>query len=297
LIPMPVAAFHKTRLAPTPSGYLHLGNVFSFALTAALAESHHADILLRIDDMDRERMLPAYLQDIFDTLQFLDIPYDQGPQHASDFEHSYSQRHRLKHYEAALQTLREKGLVYACSCSRTQILQSAVPGTYPGTCRHKHIPLDTPGVAWRLYTDASQKIRVKKQDGSQEEVALPADVQNIVVRKKDGFPAYQLCSVVDDVLFGIDMIVRGQDLWHSSIVQLYLAQALEKASFLEARFLHHPLLLDPSSRKLSKSAGDTSVHYMRQQGLTAQAIYQRLGEAIATPHTVKRWQDLAYFVV
>ncbi|HWB90453.1 MAG TPA: glutamate--tRNA ligase family protein, partial [Puia sp.] len=105
--------FKLTRIAPTPSGFLHLGNVFSFSLTAALARRTGAEILLRIDDLDRERVQRDYLQDIFDTLTFMQIPWDQGPRNVDDFEREYSQVHRLPLYRAALARLREAGAVYA----------------------------------------------------------------------------------------------------------------------------------------------------------------------------------------
>ena len=104
---------YKTRFAPTPSGFLHLGNVFSFVVAAALAACWKAHTLLRIDDMDRERVNPAYVQDIFDTLRFLNIPWDQGPVDVPDFELHFSQRHRLPIYRQALAELKEKGMLFA----------------------------------------------------------------------------------------------------------------------------------------------------------------------------------------
>ncbi|MES2108653.1 MAG: glutamate--tRNA ligase family protein, partial [Bacteroidota bacterium] len=90
--------FHKTRIAPTPSGFLHVGNVLSFSITAALARKTGAKTLLRIDDMDQTRANARYIQNIFDTLNFLEIPWDEGPANADDFEKSYSQVHRLNLY-------------------------------------------------------------------------------------------------------------------------------------------------------------------------------------------------------
>ncbi len=92
---MNIPNYKKTRIAPTPSGFLHLGNVLSFSITAALAKKHSAKILLRIDDLDRARANDQYLQDIFDTLNFLEIPWDEGPRNVNEFKNAYSQAHRM----------------------------------------------------------------------------------------------------------------------------------------------------------------------------------------------------------
>src|ERR1700761_6754186 len=94
--------FNKTRIAPTPSGFLHLGNVLSFAITAVIAEKTNAKILLRIDDLDRDRVNKQYVQDIFDTLNFLEIPWDGGPRNFGEYESEYSQVHRMGLYQRVL---------------------------------------------------------------------------------------------------------------------------------------------------------------------------------------------------
>src|SRR5579872_4577988 len=115
-------AYRKTRIAPTPSGFLHVGNILSFSLTAAMARDNGASILLRIDDLDRERANPEYVEDIFETLHFLDIPWDEGPAAATDFERHYSQLYRMALYEKALARLKAANAVFACACSRAQLL-------------------------------------------------------------------------------------------------------------------------------------------------------------------------------
>lgn len=292
----PAGLYHKTRFAPTPSGYLHLGNIFSFALTAALAEKSGAGILLRIDDMDRERANPDYIHDIFDTLPFLGLSWTEGPQNALELEERYSQRHRLQLYKLALDKLLDTGLVYACDCSRAQILKQSPGGSYPGTCRHKGLALDAQDVAWRLNTEAAETVSVRTLDGTSLRATLTADMQDPVIRKKDGFPAYQLSSVVDDIHFGIDLVVRGYDLWPSTLVQLHIARLLKEDHFLNTTFYHHPLLLDSHQRKLSKSAGDTSVHFLRQQGFSAEEIYLRLGKESGLSEPVTHWRDLGFML-
>ncbi|HEY4335701.1 MAG TPA: glutamate--tRNA ligase family protein [Puia sp.] len=254
--------FSKTRIAPTPSGYLHLGNILSFSITATLARQTGAKILLRIDDLDRERAERKYIDDIFDTLHFLKIDWDEGPRDTEDFEKEYSQLHRMDHYHRALRRLQDNGEVYACTCSRTQILKDSPDGSYPGTCRDKNIPLDTENACWRLHTPLSAD--------------LPKQIQDFIVRKKDGFPAYQLTSVIDDLHYGIDLVVRGEDLRDSTLAQQYLATVLKEDRFARIAFYHHPLLLDATGKKLSKTDGDISIQYLRRQGITPEGIRSRI---------------------
>ncbi|MEI6948123.1 glutamate--tRNA ligase family protein [Paraflavisolibacter sp. H34] len=262
----PLHPFRKTRIAPTPSGYLHPGNALSFLTTAQLAQKTGARVLLRIDDMDAQRARPEYVQDIFDTLRFLQIGWDEGPRNPEECTARFAQRHRLALYHDALQQLRAGGHVFACTCSRSEILRARPDGSYPGTCRHKGIPLDTPGASWRLHTAPEQTLRVKHPDGSVTTDRLPDSMHAFVVRKKDGMPAYQLTSVVDDLHFDVDLIVRGADLWPSTLAQLTLASLLGQTRFLEASFYHHPLLTDADGNKLSKSAGAQSIRHLRENG-------------------------------
>ncbi|MFD2888938.1 glutamate--tRNA ligase family protein [Chitinophaga cymbidii] len=264
----------KTRLAPTPSGFLHLGNAFSFALTAALAQQASAKILLRIDDLDRERVEEKYVQDIFDTLHFLGIPWHEGPRDHHEYQSIYSQLHRLPLYNEALQQLKNSGMLFACECSRAQISN----GIYPGTCRNKNLPLDGKNLNWRLRTNEEKTLTVRIPGGKSLASTLPAEMRDFVVRKKDGFPAYQLASLVDDRFFNVDLIVRGEDLWPSTLAQLYLADVLQYEKFRESIFYHHPLLLEAGDRKLSKSAGATSIQFLRKEGKTREDIYGMIAQ-------------------
>lgn len=259
--------FSKTRIAPTPSGFLHTGNLCSFLVTAQLARQTGAKVMLRIDDMDRERATDAYLQDIFDTLNFAGIEWDEGPTDLADFKIGWSQVHRLNYYNALLAELAAAGRVYACTCSRTDVMRTSPDGSYPGTCRNKALPLDTPGACWRLKTDNETPAVIKTLSGP-ESYLLPGSMFDFIVRKKDGFPAYQLTSVADDVLFGVDFVVRGADLLPSTIAQQQLAQLPSLAAFRTVTCRHHPLVTDESGAKLSKSAGSTSIRYLRGKGMT-----------------------------
>jgi len=259
--------FSKTRIAPTPSGYLHLGNAYSFVLTAQLAKRYGARILLRLDDLDRGRVNKDYVQDVFDTLDFLNIDYHEGPHNLLEYENEWSQVHRINIYQTYLDQLRDEKLVYTCVCSRTQITDC--------TCRDKNLPLDTPEANWRLMT-ADKSVTIKTLNAGLVTATLPEDMHDFVVRKKDGYPAYQLASLVDDLYFSIDLIVRGQDLWASTIAQCYLAQVLGKTDFQNITFHHHPLLMESGDKKLSKSAGATSIKYLREHGKTVADIFAQI---------------------
>jgi len=286
-VPNPHLPYKKTRIAPTPSGYLHLGNVLSFAITAALARQNNSKILLRIDDLDRNRANHLYLQDIFDTLNFLNIPWDYGPQDIEEFQANYSQIHRIPLYNKALKQLSDAGLVFACTCSRKQIND-----TQACNCFDKKISLHTENAAWRLITNDAVAIQVKNYNGQGINATLPAEMQNFIVKKKDGFPSYQLASVIDDTFYGVDLIVRGQDLWPSTLAQHALASALAMDNFADITFYHHPLLMEAPGKKLSKSAGATSVHYLRENGKKPADIYSLIAEMLGIEKPVTDWQQL-----
>ncbi len=288
---MPPSTFNRTRMAPTPSGYLHLGNILSFALTAALARKTGARILLRIDDFDMERTNRLFIQDIFDTLSFLAIPWDDGPRTMQEYENEYSQRHRMNKYNAALEQLKEGGCLFACKCSRTQVLSVGPDQGYPGTCRNLHIPLDTENTSWRLHTTDTLDLRVKTLSGTVA-THLPQSMRDFIARRKDRIPAYQLISVLDDLHYGVDLVVRGDDLWASTLAQHYLAQALQLPAFAGTTFYHHPLIMGPDGNKLSKSEGATSVHYLRKEHKTVADIYNSIGRALRVDGDVRNWEEL-----
>ena len=234
--------YTKSRIAPTPSGFLHLGNVLSFSITAYLAKKTGAKILLRIDDLDQARVNNAYLAD-----------------------------------------------VYACACSRSELNKPS----FKCPCKSKNIPLESKEVTWRLYTQDAASIFLTDISGNYQSFTLPAEMTNFIVRKKDGFPAYQLTSVVDDLFYGVDLIVRGEDLLPSTLAQQVLAKALGKSTFSEIAFYHHPLLKSAEGEKLSKSAGATSVQYLRQQGFKLEDIYQSIASMAGIKTKVANYEQLA----
>ncbi len=283
--------FTKTRFAPTPSGFLHLGNIYSFAFTAALAQKYNAKIFLRIDDLFREQLDIQHVHDIFDTLNFLIIPWDMGPKNMQEYEQQYSQMHRLGMYRKALGQLVDKGRVYACTCTRTEVGRLSADHAYTGTCRDKNLPLDTKDAWWRLRTDNTKELSVKTLDGVVT-TTLPATMQDFVIKRKDGYPAYQLTSVLDDIYFGIDLVVRGQDLWDSTLAQQYVASLLGENNFGNTIFYHHPLLITADGSKMSKTAGATSVQYYREQHKQPADVFALVAGMMGITERPNTWEDL-----
>jgi glutamyl/glutaminyl-tRNA synthetase len=239
------------RIAPTPSGFLHKGNIFNFMLTWLWAKKTGGNILLRIDDLDADRARPEYVDGIFRTLESLGLVWDIGPGSAADFEKNWSQKCRMEHYHKMLQTLRERHKLFACSCSRKELENFQI---YPGTCVAKNISMDAENVAWRVLVDGSMSFN-DMQKGTVT-TNLEKEIGSFVVRRRDGIPAYQIASLADDLFFGVTHIVRGEDLVHSTAMQLFLAKTLGEVSFLETKFWHHGLLLSEAGDKISKSTGN-----------------------------------------
>jgi glutamyl-tRNA synthetase len=265
----------KLRLAPTPSGFLHAGNVFNFLLNYTAARSRGATLLLRIDDLDADRKRPAYVQDVFDTLHWLGIDWDEGPADALSFETQWSQHQRLPLYQAALETLRAQGMLFACRKSRRDL--APFGGAYPEAFRDQNLDLDAPDVAWRIKTPPG--------------FPMP----DFIVRRRDGIPAYQVASVVDDVHFGVTHAVRGADLEASTQAQYFLADCLNSPVFASIRFYHHPLLLDDRGEKLSKSAGSEAVNALRSAGSGPEQVLKQaaLWLDVKNPAGIRTARDLS----
>jgi glutamyl-tRNA synthetase len=264
----------RSRIAPTPSGYLHIGNAYNFLLTENIVRSTYGHLRLRIDDLDALRVRPDYVQDIFESLLWLSIRYDEGPRDIQDQELQFSQRLRLAEYEKLLNALVATNLVFACSCSRKELLEHSRDGQYTGTCLQKHIPLDAPDVSWRIRTPETTTALFEDRVLGQQRFELWEIQRHFVIRRRDGLPAYHVASLADDMAYGINTIVRGQDLLSSTAAQLYLADVLGLDAFQNASFYHHPLIADVAGQKLSKSAGSSSLKAMRAAGVSANDIRQ-----------------------
>jgi glutamyl-tRNA synthetase len=229
------------RLAPTPSGYLHIGNAVNFVLTWLLVRLAGGTLHLRIDDLDRARLRRPYLENVFRVIDWLGLDYDYGPSGPDDFLRHHSQLLHLPDYNRVLRRLAQQpGLVYATQRSRTS---PAEP-----------VPLEVPGAAWRVRVPLT--VHVAAAAAGEVPVPLAAIMPDFIIRKKDGVAAYQVASVVDDLRLGTTLVVRGLDLLPSTTAQQWLAAQLSETRPFEAgriRFYHHPLLTDETGHKLSKS--------------------------------------------
>ncbi|WP_216690219.1 glutamate--tRNA ligase family protein [Hymenobacter siberiensis] len=268
-----------SRLAPTPSGFLHLGNAVNFVLTWLLTRQvvpgrAGGTLHLRIDDLDRARLRPAYLDNIFRVIDWLGIDYDHGPSGPDNFLRHHSQLLHLPDYNRVLRRLAQQpGLVQASQRTRTGGPEAPVS-------------LETPGAAWRAQVPAGTEIQFA--DGWQGETSVPlgALMPDFVVRKKDGVAAYQVASVVDDLRLGTNLIVRGLDLQASSAAQLWLAVQLSETTAFnrtQVHFFHHSLMTDAAGQKLSKSQQlplDAGI-LAQEQG--KQAVFQAVAQLLKLP--------------
>jgi glutamyl/glutaminyl-tRNA synthetase len=254
-------------------------------LTWLLARSRGGSIHLRIDDMDTARFREEYIEDVFASLEWLGLDWDTGPRSLADLRTAHSQHLRLDRYREALKTLLsarddEGPLVYACACSREKARRDAAaagrPGIYAGTCRNAHLPMHQSGLAadGRPAAEA-YPLRIRVPGHAEVTLAAAAsgplilhpgrDMGDFVVWQRNGEPAYQLTSLVDDEALGIDLVVRGKDLLPSTGAQAWLAGILGYTIFPRAVFVHHDLMLDDAGGKLSKSEGADSLRGLRER--------------------------------
>jgi glutamyl/glutaminyl-tRNA synthetase len=265
---------YHSRLAPTPSGFLHLGNAVNFVLTWIITRATNGTVSLRIDDMDANRSKPEYIQDIFESLEWLKLDYEFGPKSADDFIQNFSQQKRIEHYRQSLRKLD----TYACNCSRKEIQELSTDGLYPKTCLNKNL----------TYEKDKTSLRIKAVDG--------VPLGDFIIWRKDDLPSYQLVSLIEDSEANIDLIVRGEDLLNSTDAQIFLANQLSLSNFTEVKFVHHKLLVDSTGAKLSKSEGANSLKYLRQSGTSPNIVYNEVAKLLSgSEHSIKSLRHLREF--
>jgi len=250
----------RTRFAPSPTGYLHLGHILNAIYTWGLATERRGEVLLRIEDHDRERSRPEYVQAIVDDLAWLGLEPDAAP------NGPMLQSGRESIYERALATLDAHGLVYACGCSRRQIEDaSGATGEelrYGGTCRALALPRGG-GLGLRVRIDAGAELFDDALMGPQEQHPID-QTGDLLIRDRLGQWTYQFAVTVDDMEQQVDLVIRGVDLLASTGRQTRLARLLGRPA--SPVFLHHPLLFSHPGVKLSKSNRDAGVRELRAAG-------------------------------
>ncbi len=256
-----------TRFAPSPTGHLHLGHVLNAILVWGIARSRGGTVLLRMEDHDRQRSRPEFAASIIDDLAWLGLEADGPPVFQSD---------RVALYENALEAIRSRGKVYACTCSRRGIVADAPvpPGSepkYPGTCRHRAAEWKR-GLSIRVEMDDVVESFVDVAVGAREQ--KPAEqCGDLTIRDRLNNWTYQYAATVDDYLQGVNLIIRGVDLLESTGRQIKLGRLLGRSE--PSLFLHHQLIMKENGEKLSKSSGDTGIRELRVQGQSPESVLGR----------------------
>ena len=270
-----------TRIAPTPSGFLHLGNCVNVTLIDAWARANGARVVLRIDDIDADRYRREYVEDIFRVLQGLGIAWESGPTSVDEFEAQYSMRAKANYYRAQLDQVREGPIrLFACECSRSD-LHAAQSTTCVQNCADRGLQLAPGRTSLRARITDGAAIHVGGVD-----VDPQAELGDFVVWRRDDQPSYQLASVIEDRDLGITHVIRGADLIPSTAAQLLLADALGADSVRTATFLHHRLVTGDDGAKLSKSqltAGPLDLTDQTRSAIAGEASRLRTDIGLAAP--------------
>ena len=264
-----------SRFAPSPTGRLHLGHAYSAVIGHDRAQAEGGRFLLRIEDLDQTRSRAEFVAGIEEDLHWLGLEWDGQP---------LVQSRRSAEYAEALERLKVTGLVYPCFCTRADIAAAlAAPhgphAAYPGTCRG--LPDDPERRAsephsWRL--DSAQALEIAgmpswtEEDGADFD-AVPGEIADEILARKDAPAAYHLACVVDDAASGVTLVVRGADLRSSTPIQRLLQQLL---GLPEPRYLHHPLVVHEDGRRLAKRDLAPTLAELRARGVDGQALAEGL---------------------
>lgn len=273
------------RFAPSPSGRMHLGNVFTAVLSWLSVKSRGGRWLLRIEDLDPMRSKREFSEQIEDDLNWLGLDWDEGGLDGRGERGPYCQRMRGNFYESALRTLDDEGLTYPCRCTRGELMATNAPHlsdgrkVYGGTCRparlggsNADVTEGRPVRATRLYVPDEC---VTFEDGVFGTVAvdLGREIGDFVVRRGDGAWAYQLAVVVDDAMMGVTEVMRGCDLLQSAAQQIYINSLL---GYEAPRYVHLPLICNSEGQRLSKRDGSLNMEALRRD-YSAEEILGRIG--------------------
>jgi len=262
-----------TRIAPSPTGSLHLGNARTFLVNWALARQNGWRIALRIDDLDSPRVKAGADRDAMEILEWLGIDWDTGPVYETA---------AIGEYHKQLVSLAWHGVIYPCACTRSQIAAASLSAPhadehelrYPGTCRPEFpSPYDfesasLDGVAWRLRVPDKAIAFVDRFAGPQS-WNVQQHVGDFLVTNKQGVASYQLAVVVDDAMAGVTDVVRGDDLLSSTPRQILLQQLL---GLPKCNYWHLPIVTGPDGQRLAKRHGGWTIAQYRDAGVPADRI-------------------------
>ena len=259
------------RYAPSPTGDLHLGNLRTALLAWLFARSTGRRFLLRIEDLDASRVRPGIAEQQLADLAAMGVTFDGEP---------VVQSQRLSAYEEALLSLAD--VTYECFCSRREMAQAAsaphgAGPQYPGTCRKLS---EAERRTRRLTRQPALRLRADKALQTIHDVLhgdVTAEVDDVVLRRNDGVPAYNLAVVVDDAYSGIDQVVRGDDLLPAAATQAYLAELLGHRPPIYA---HVPLAVNAEGRRLAKRDGAVTLAELAEQGMTASAVLNVIAQSV-----------------
>ena len=265
---MPATTPHATRLAPSPTGALHLGNARTFVVNWILARRHGWSMLLRIEDLDGPRVKPEAIEQTLHVLAWLGLDWDRGP---------IVQSEDLEPHAQAMDQLARSAWAYPCKLSRTEIAAAASApnaGDAPAPITTRPRQLQPARFAdrqtnWRFATP-ERDIRIDDTFAGMVTINPAKDAGDFVIWTKRGTPAYQLAVVVDDARQGITHVVRGDDLLPSAARQVLLYEALGLGPI--PTYTHLPLVLGPDGRRLAKRHGDTRLTAYQQQGVTVERV-------------------------
>lgn len=274
---------YRGRLAPSPTGFLHLGHARTFWTAYQRARRANGKLVFRNEDLDPYRSRPEFVQAMFEDLRWLGIEWDEGPVIGGPYG-PYEQSERRGFYLEAWRLLVEQGIVYPCTCSRKDLAQAAQAPhegagldhaqddepVYPGTCREKRMnAIDPAGLNWRFRVPDGEPIHFKDQRFGAQEFVAGRDFGDFVVWRRDDVPAYQLAVVVDDAAMNVTEVVRGADLLRSTARQILLQRAL---GLPEPAYYHCPLMTDDAGARLAKRHEALSLRSLRNAGTDPQDL-------------------------
>lgn len=271
---------YRGRLAPSPTGLLHIGHARTFWIAAQRAAERSGTLILRNEDLDPQRSRAEFARAMIEDLQWLGIRWSEGPDCGGEFG-PYSQSERRTHYLEAWRRLRDGGFIYPCTCSRKDLAQAAsAPNDsddepiYPGRCRERTDAdsfAQPAGVNWRFRVPEGERVQFDDLNlGVQSYVAGHA-FGDFLVWRRDDIPAYQLAVVVDDAAMQITEVVRGADLLKSTARQILLLRAL---GLSVPEYFHGELVRDSAGSRLAKRSDALSIRHLRQSGMSPQALLE-----------------------